>query len=161
MKFLREALKGISRLDSETPTNSREPEHDFDLDAEYSSDLSDEDLNLDGEDTEGEPSEDDHDLEGVVDKATEDPNKRGLIRTVKKAHLVYKRETEDGTFEELWVMNVNKLKDDLAVRKAILAGTDIPSGATKSQDDGTGNVQEYTLWTAGNVEFIKITGLVN
>jgi len=78
-----------------------------------------------------------------------------LIRTVKGTHLVYKRESEDGTFEELWVVNVGYLKNEMQVRKAILAGTDIPTSATSSPD----GKQEYSIWTAGNMEMLKITGL--
>ena len=31
----------------------------------------------------------------------DDPDRQGLIRTVKGAHLVYKRKQEDGTYDEL------------------------------------------------------------
>ena len=45
-----------------------------------------------------------------------DPNRSGIIRTVNNAHLVYKRQSETGTFEELWIYNIHdKMHDDLDV----------------------------------------------
>lgn len=107
-------------------------------------------------DADGVP-DDNTELDSIADQASEDPDKAGAIRTVKKAHLVFKRQTEDGTFEELWTYNVGTLKDELAIRKSILAGTDIPVGKSSSPD-GT---QEYTVWSAGNAELLHITGLPN
>jgi hypothetical protein len=102
--------------------------------------------------------EDEHpELDGLAGDATEDPDRQGLIRTVKDAHLVYKRNTEDGTFEELWVYNVSTLRDELNVKKAILAGTDIPPNKTASPDGS----QTYEIWSAGNAEMILIRGLPN
>ena len=87
-----------------------------------------------------------------------DPNKQGLIRTVRGAHLVYKRKNEEGTFDELWVFGTGEdMKNTLAVRRAILAGTDIPPRSTKSLN---GN-QSYTLTSMGNGQILHITGLPN
>lgn len=84
-----------------------------------------------------------------------DPNKQGVIRYVSGAHLVYKRKSEEGQFEELWIYPLNKnIKKD-EVRSGILAGTDIKPGEVSS-DDGS---QHYELWTAGNAQMIFITGL--
>lgn len=94
--------------------------------------------------------------DAIAYAATDDPNRQGTIRTVHKAHLVYKREGDDG-FEELWVYNIGSLKDELDVRKAILAGTDIKPGNATS-DDGS---QTYKIWSAGNAEVLHITGLPN
>ena len=96
-------------------------------------------------------------LDDVASNATEDPDRQGVIRAVKKAHLVYKRESGDGGFEELWVYNVGTMKDELETRKAILAGTDIPPGKTASPD-GT---QTYSIWSTGNAELLSIKGLPN
>jgi len=96
-------------------------------------------------------------LDDVASNATEDPDRQGTIRAVKKAHLVYKRESGDGGFEELWVYNVGTMKDELETRKAILAGTDIPPGKTTSPD-GT---QTYSIWSTGNAEMLSIKGLPN
>jgi len=80
-----------------------------------------------------------------------------LIRTVKGSHLVYKRKSEDGTYEELWIYNAGNMRDELEVRKAILAGTDIPTSKTQSPDGS----QKYELWSAGNAEMLQIQGLPN
>lgn len=87
-----------------------------------------------------------------------DPNRQGLIRTVKGAHLVYKRKNEEGTFDELWVFNTGgDMENSLKVRRDILAGTDIPPRATKSQN----GAQTYTLKTLGNGQILHIKGLPN
>lgn len=85
-----------------------------------------------------------------------DPNKQGVIRTIPNAHMIYKRENEEGTYDELWVYNTgSKLGDELEIRRNILAGTDIPPRKTKSED---GN-QHFTLTTMGNAQMLEITGL--
>lgn len=86
------------------------------------------------------------------------PDRQGVIRQVDNAHLVYKRQMEDGGFEELWVYNIgDKIDDALTIRRAILAGTDIPRGHTRSED----GQQTYTLTTMGNAQLLHITGLSN
>lgn len=107
-------------------------------------------------DEEGTPEETDE-LDTIADSATEDPNRQGVIRTVKGAHLVYKRESQEGGFEELWIFNVTNLQDEMMIRKAILSGTDIPVNQSSSPD---GN-QTYKLWSVGNAEMLLITGLQN
>lgn len=85
------------------------------------------------------------------------PDRQGLIRTVPNAHLVYKRKEPTGTFSELWAYNVPDLRAELQIRQAILSGTDIPINQTQS-DDGS---QQYRMWSVGNGELLKITGLPN
>ena len=103
------------------------------------------------------------DLENDLDKEIEhtfpdDPNRQGIIRVVDKAHLVYKRQMPDGTFDELWIYNISKeLRDELATRKKILAGTDIPPTRTRSADGS----QKYTMTTLGDAQYVHITGLPN
>lgn len=88
----------------------------------------------------------------------DDPNYQGVIRTVPDAHLVYKRQQEDGTFNELWQYNIGKdFRKELETRRAILAGTDIPVTKMASPD----NTQTYELWTAGNCQLLNIRGLPN
>lgn len=99
----------------------------------------------------------DPDMDTAISQASEDPNRQGLIRVVPSAHLVYKREDATGGFEELWMYNHNDITDELKIRKAILAGTDIPTNKTSSPD----GKQKYTIWTAGNAEMLHITGLPN
>lgn len=113
-------------------------------------------------DTPGETGEPDDqinatNLDSIADKATQDPDRQGVIRKVKGAHLVYKRETEAGTYEELWLYNVADIKTDFSVRRAILAGTDININKTQSQDGS----QSYKLWSVGNAEMLIISGLPN
>lgn len=91
-------------------------------------------------------------------KEPEDPDKQGAIRYVKGAKLVYKRETDEGSYEELWIYNIGSAtRGEHEIRKDILAGTDIPIEKTASED----NSQSYTLWTAGNAQLLKIIGLPN
>lgn len=89
----------------------------------------------------------------------DDPNDDGIKRSVKGAHLVYKRKQPDGYFEELWFYNIGKesTREEMEVKRDILAATDIPPNATHSED-GT---QEYTLWTVGNGQMLCIKGVPN
>ena len=87
-----------------------------------------------------------------------DPNRQGLIRRVPGAHLVYKRQGEDGTYHELWLFPIESdMRDERDIKSAILAGTDVDPQTSKSEDDE----QEYELWTAGNAQMMLITGLPN
>ena len=90
----------------------------------------------------------------------EDEGKGGepVIRTVDNAHLVYKRQNPEGSYDELWVYNVSDdMNDELEIRRAILAGTDIPPKKTRSEDRS----QKYNLTTLGNAQLLHITGLPN
>jgi len=118
-----------------------------------------EDLPMDDEmDMDDEVATDDEDYMDDEYEDPEDPNKMGTIRVIKGAHLVYKREDEGGSFEELWIYRTKDgSKEDIEVRRDILAGTDIPTNKKKSKD-GT---QSFTLWTVGNVQYLNILGLPN
>lgn len=105
----------------------------------------------------GADQETDGEIGAIADKASDDPNRQGLVRTVRGAHLVYKREGDDGSFEELWIYNVTTLQDEMTVRRAILAGTDIAPNKSSSPDGS----QTYKVWSAGNAEMLMITGLQN
>lgn len=140
MNFLREILSQQPQL----------PTDDLDQNEPTQPELEDDQFEV--------SDEDDSDLDQIADKATEDHNRQGLIRKVQGAHLVYKRETENGTFEEMWCYNVkDSLKNEMTTRKAILSGTDIPTHKTTS-DDGK---QTYTIWTSGNIEILCIYNLPN
>ena len=163
-------------------TQNMDIEHSADKDGDYGSDLddgSDLDAVENEEPTMGQspdmeqsdtdqpdiPMGDESDLGdadgelGTGPDELEEPNRQGMIRTVKGAHLVYKRKNPDGFYDELWFFNIGKdtQRDEMEVRKAILAGTDIPEHGTKS-DDGN---QSYDLWTSGNGQLLKISGLPN
>lgn len=156
MSMLKEVLANIKRIDS--PVNPNDPHS-----TEGGGDPNPNPFSLDDEDevhpeVDGDSNVDpetDGELDDVVDQATSDPNRQGLIRTVKDAHLVYKRESEDGTFEELWLYNSTALQDEMQIKKAILAGTDIPTNKTQSPD-GT---QTYEIWAVGNGAMMLIKGI--
>lgn len=103
------------------------------------------------------------DLEGDanatrVEPEPQDPERMGDIRTVKGAHLVYKRQESDGSFKELWMYNVGEhINDAISIKRAILAGTDIPDGKLRSED----GKQMYQLVTMGNAQMLSIEGLSN
>lgn len=93
-----------------------------------------------------------------VEEEWDDPDLQGVIRTVPSAHLIYKRQQEDGTFNELWQYNIGKdFRKELEIRRSILAGTDIPPNKMASPDD----TQTFELWTAGNAQVMHIRGLPN
>lgn len=85
-----------------------------------------------------------------------DPDYQGVIRTVKGAYLVFKRQEADDSFTELWIMNVGKdMKRDFQIRRAILSGTDIDPQTQVSNDEK----QQLESYSIGNIQFLKITGL--
>ncbi len=96
-------------------------------------------------------------MDDEMDDMEDMEDRRGVIRQVDDAHLVYKRQAEDGSFEELWIYNTSKNLDDMKIRRAILAGTDIPQSRTQSEDGS----QKYRLETMGNAQMLHITGLPN
>lgn len=138
-------------------TELRKPE-DEELEDDSEEDVA---VDLDSEEELGADSEEQNDTEEMGEPDTgsdenEDPNRQGVIRVIDNAHLVYKRKDEQGQFEELWIYHVGgALKDELEIRRDILAGTDIPPGRTKSED----GFQHFSLWSVGNVQFLRITGL--
>ena len=147
MMFLKEILTDIQRMDSKPEQDLPDPENQN----------PDSDNELEDLPPEDQESNDD-DLDDVASEATEDPDRQGLIRKVQGAHLVYKRESEDGTYEELWIYNSgDSMKDELNVRRSILSGTDISVNKTSS-DDGK---QNYSMWSVGNIEMVHIKGLPN
>jgi hypothetical protein len=136
-----------------------EEDMDFSM-ADDEEDQDEEDMDFSMADDEEDQDEDqeDYQLSQVAIKSTENPDRQGVIRNVPSAHLVYKRQTENGTYDELWLFNSSDtLIDNLKTRKAVLAGTDIPHTSTQSPD----GKQQYTIWTAGNGELLNITGLPN
>ena len=150
-------------------------ESDLEVDMELEDAAADEDLDA-VEDAEGyDELEDDFDdevddfddeVDDSFEEEPEDPDRQGLIRTVDNAHLIYKRKSEDGTFEELWIYNIGvdfgpdtktPFADEMEVRNDILASTDIDNNDTESED----RTQSYTLTTMGNAQFMHVTGLPN
>lgn len=107
-----------------------------------------------GDDTANQiPDEEPPEMEDSVD-----PNRAGIIRIIKSAHLVYKKQNPQGGFNELWIYNLhNSTHDELNIRREILAGTDIPQKKTKSADGS----QSYTVTTMGNAQLLLIKNLPN
>lgn len=99
----------------------------------------------------------DAEIELGDDIEEEDNDRTGIIRTVDNAHLIYKQQTETGSFEELWIYNIGKGNNELDVKRDILAGTDIPPKKTKSPDGS----QSFTITTLGNAQYLHIKGLQN
>ncbi len=92
------------------------------------------------------------------EKEEHDPDREGIIRTIKNAHLVYKRKDVNGTYTELWEYDINKgFNDEYDIRDAILNGTDINHKTGLSSDEQ----QSFDLWTCGGRQMMKITGLEN
>ena len=86
----------------------------------------------------------------------DDPDRQGVIRTIKGAKLVYKRENAQGLYDELWIYNIHTtLGREMDIKQDILAGTDIPPRATRSED----GEQKYTLTTLGNAQILHIMNL--
>jgi hypothetical protein len=114
----------------------------------------------DNDESTGDDESNEHPHEQDEDKqeSKEDPDKQGLIRTIKGAHLIYKRQESDGTYGELWIYKIDKgMKDEYKIRNAILNGTDIDQKSGQSSDEK----QHYELWTSNNRQLMKIYGLVN
>lgn len=154
MTKILETITNVQRINDNTSSISTE---DLDLEGNEEANV-DIDLDINQDEISGDSDKQtNQNLDTVSAAAAENPDRQGLIRKVKGAHLVYKRETETGSFEELWIYNLGTLKDELEIRKAIIAGTDIPVNNHRSPD-GT---QEYSMWSAGNAEMILITGLPN
>jgi len=152
-----EPSEEIGELPSDTDTLPVDDSDDFATDEfdETDIDLNGEDDDLLGDDTLGQED----DLTGEEDATEEvDPNYQGEIRTVTGANLVYKRQDDGGTYEELWIYNVgDDVKAEVQIRRAILAGTDILPSSRESEDGS----QQADTYTVGNVQFLKLSGLPN
>ena len=108
-------------------------------------------------DDENQDDTDPDELDQYGNDANEGQERQGNVRYVKDAHLVSRRQTDDGKFDELWIFNTK----DQAPRRSdyiisdILKGTDIPANEISS-DDGS---QDYLIWNVGNIQMVKVRGL--
>lgn len=135
---------------------------DNELDEPLNASFNDENLDFDNNDDEIASDEDldnfenDEDLDNFGND--EDSDFQGIIRTVKGAYLVYKRQQPDDTYEELWIYNVGKdMKRESMIRRAILSGTDI-NPTTQESENGE---QQLETTSIGNIQYLLITGLEN
>lgn len=114
----------------------------------------------------------DSDLENSVDDGTSgegDPLDLGdageigagepVTRFVPGAHLIYKRQSDVDSFEELWIyaVDVKSPTSHAKIEQQILAGTDIDPTSMASED----GAQQAAVWHAGNAKYMHLTGLVN
>lgn len=131
---------------------AKAPVSDFDINDDSGFDANDDSLGNDQFSMDGSEN-----MDGEEPAADEIPSDhQGQIRSVTGANLVYKRQTQDGTYDELWIYTIGKdVKAEFAIRKAILSGTDIDPNTLQS-DDGT---QRSQTTTVGNVQFISISGV--
>lgn len=100
--------------------------------------------------------------ESVPAKPLVNPDRLGIVRIVKDAHLVFKRKDEHNKYVELWVFKENKISKTAGrIYNAILAGTDIPVGSIQSQD----GLQTVIKWEVGPADntliYVEIKGMQN
>lgn len=101
--------------------------------------------------------------EEAMQQGTEDneanPSQDPITRYVKGAHLVFKRQADVDTYEELWIYNIDEKdpKGHAKIEELILAGTDVDV-STMASEDGS---QRASTWVTGNAKMLHITGLVN
>jgi hypothetical protein len=150
-----DAIDNISPvIDQQMQDMPEDPEN-----GQFQDELDDGELDMPLDGTDGmDPDEMDMDLsaEGEEEPQEDDPNMQGIIRTVKGANLVYKRQMPDNTFTELWIMNVGRdMKKESQTKRAILAGTDVDAQSQQSTD----GKQNMELYTVGNVQFCELSGL--
>jgi len=80
----------------------------------------------------------------------------GIVRSIKGANLVSKKQQADETFTEVWIYNVGKkFSDEAGIRKGILSGTDIDPTKNFSEDGS----QEAVISSLGNVQYLTLTGI--
>lgn len=145
----------LAKEEEETDVKQQRQQDDQNDPEEYSDEQNGEENPLDDSFDDTEDADVDN-LDSDIDP-NGDPDRQGDIRFVKDAHLVYKREQDDGSFEELWIFNIGSdatRRSDFIIRD-ILKGTDIPENEISS-DDGS---QDYIAWSVGNVQLIKVRGL--
>lgn len=154
--------KEYNDIDNISPVIDKQAEDTSELpeDGQYQDEWDESELNepLDGsvQSPNGDPEMNLEKPEEGSEEPEEDPNFQGIIRTVKGANLVFKRQQEDNTFTELWVMNFGKdMKKESVIKRAILAGTDVDASSQQSQD----GKQNVDLTNIGNIQFITISGL--
>lgn len=116
------------------------------------------DDDIEGQEGEGDQP-DELDLDGMGGE--EDPLGGGdpVTRFVPGAHLIYKRQSDVDSFEELWIyaVDVKSPTSHAKIEQQILAGTDIDPNSMASED----GAQQAAVWHAGNAKYMHLTGLVN
>ena len=121
--------------------------------------------NEDNEDQDEKHLKKHHGIEDITDNEEKkeeehdvNPDRQGIIRTIPNAHLIYKRASQNGTYEEMWMYKAgHNYRDENKIRSAILDGTDIDQRLGNSPD----GEQTYEIWTCNDRQILKISGLPN
>jgi len=134
----------------------------FDLDDEEGEfEEGEDDLDGDPDDELDMGEEDEEDFDDDLDDDLDEsdvPQYDGIVRSVKGAYLVSRKQQPDQTFTEVWIYNTDrKYENEANTRKAILAGTDIDPKTSVSEDKS----QKAIYKSIGNVQFLTIVGLPN
>jgi len=96
--------------------------------------------------------QDDMDPDGQAEESKFD----GVVRSIRGASLVSKKQQPDETFTEVWIYNVGKrFSDEANIRKGIMAATDIDPTKNFSED----GAQEAVIVSVGNVQYLTLTGI--
>lgn len=112
--------------------------------------------NLDDEDDLNDKENNNEELDNEELDNEEKSKYDGIVRSVKGAYLVSKKQQPDETYKEVWIYNVGKkFSDEANIRKSILAYTDIDPTKNFSEDGS----QEAVITTVGNVQYLTIVGL--
>lgn len=159
-KLLNEVL-GFYKLDNMIGDEEERESSDNFMDEFPEEEFGDDDFSDDNPFEEDEFEEDDifpeDEFPEEESEEDEDPNKAGLIRSVRGAYLVYKRVTETNNYEELWVYNSKDVHYQTKIRNSILAGTDVDPSTLMSPN----GEQRANIWGKGNIQYLHITGLPN
>jgi hypothetical protein len=136
---------GDDRMPEEEPLpeDDEDPTDDFSQGDMAQGDLSQGDLEQPELDPDEEPEEEPSEFEGVV-------------RSVKGAVLVSKKQQPDETYTEVWMYNAGKkYKHEANIRRSVLSGTDIDPSRNFSEDGS----QEATIVTLGNIQYMTLSGI--
>lgn len=78
-------------------------------------------------------------------------------RRVPRARLLWKKKDDNGTFTERWMYVATNIDDLVAIKRKVLAGTDIPVNKSMSPDGH----QSVMMEQFGDLCYLTITGLAS
>lgn len=157
-------LKPVDRSYRRNEFNHEDDIDDLDAEAgwkfmrQLDADLDDEEYGADiGDIMGGEKSQDNAgDNDDEMENEPKSTQYDGIIRSVKGAYLVSKKQQPDETFTEVWIYNVgDKYDEEANIRKNILSGTDIDPTKNFSEDGS----QEAVIKSMGNIQYLTVVGL--
>jgi len=107
--------------------------------------------------TDGSSDEDGEENEEGEPEKKEPSKYEGVVRSVKGAYLVSKKQQPDETYTEIWMYNVGgKFQHESDVRKGVLSGTDIIIGQFKNRNDYARFLREWSEEYLDEIENIII-----